>query len=199
MLLSGVTCTGNSNCAMDRASISSIQSGSETAFRRVYDEFHQKLYSYFLHKTKSGDTSGELVQLTFIKLWRFRGNLDPVVELSPQIFRIARTSLIDLLRKNAAARYVSLELVALPEIPEEPEVLLQENDPLDAIRETIAQLPPERRKIITWRLEGLSNTEIAHQLSISKKTVENQLNRALRDIRKLNAEASLVALVLALY
>ena len=183
---------------MDRALISSIQSGSETAFRQVYDTFHQKLYGYFLQKTRSTDLSGELVQLTFIKLWRFRAHLNTDLEVSPQLFRIARTSMIDLLRQKAALRIVSLEVVPQPEIVEEP-ALLQGDDPLDAIRESISQLPPERRRIITWRLEGLTNSEIAHQLHISKKTVENQLNRALRDIRKFNTEASLVALILTLY
>ncbi len=51
-----------------------------------------------------------------------------------------------------------------------------------------------QRKIVVFRLEGMTNKEIAGQMAISKKTVENQVNRAIREIRK-NTEISLVILV----
>ncbi len=61
---------------MDRALINSIRKGDELVFRQAYDLFHEKLYAYFLQKTKSDDISEELVQLTFIKLWRYRHKLN---------------------------------------------------------------------------------------------------------------------------
>jgi len=41
-----------------------------------------------------------------------------------------------------------------------------------------------QRRIVAFRLEGMTNKEIAGQMAISKKTVENQVNRAIREIRK---------------
>lgn len=47
-------------------------------------------------------------------------------------------------------------------------------------------MPSERRRIFYMsRYEGLTNSEIASRLGISKKTVENQINRALKELKKL--------------
>ena len=52
----------------------------------------------------------------------------------------------------------------------------------------IAAMPEKRRLVVTLsRLEGMSNDEIALALGISKKTVENHLNAALRELRKISS------------
>lgn len=174
--------------------ISALQQGSETAFRELFQSLHEKLYFFFLQKTRSVAASEELVQLTFIKIWRFRQTLDTELPVSQQLFRIGRTCMIDWLRSEAANRTVPLETIPSPIIPETPAVL-HEEDPLEVLQETLAALPPMRRKIITCRLQGLTNKEIADQLAISRKTVENQVNRAVRDIRRFHAQATFLALV----
>ena len=48
----------------------------------------------------------------------------------------------------------------------------------------VETMPPQRRMIYRMsRNEGLSNTEIAENLQLSKKTVEKHLNLALRELR----------------
>lgn len=181
---------------MDRALINSIRAGDELAFRQAYDLFHEKLYTWFLLKTKSAEVSKELVQLTFIKLWRFRSKLNTSLSLSRQLFRIAKTTLIDILRSHASGRTVPLQAVEQANIPEAAATLPVEDHQLNTVLESLVHLPPMRRRIIRFRLEGLSNKEIADSLSISKKTVENQLNRAIREIRKMNEPVSLILLLL---
>lgn len=45
-------------------------------------------------------------------------------------------------------------------------------------------MPPKRKEIyMLSRERGLTNAEIAKKLDISKKTVENHLNLALKEIR----------------
>ena len=182
---------------MDRALITSIRNGDDLAFRQAYDLFHEKLYAYFLHKTKSVDISEELVQLTFIKLWRYRSRLNDTLQISWQIFRIAKTSLIDILRSHAQTRTVSMQSLAYHEIAEEASPPPAEDRQLSALLDSLAHLSPMRRRIISFRLEGLSNKEIADSLSISKKTVENQINRAVREIRKMHEYIPLVILLMA--
>jgi RNA polymerase sigma-70 factor (ECF subfamily) len=52
------------------------------------------------------------------------------------------------------------------------------------IRSSLSLLPPVRRKIIEQKLDGFSNPEIASNLSISQKTVENHLNKAFHQLKK---------------
>jgi len=182
---------------MDRALINSIRDGDDLAFRRTYDLFHEKLYSYFLQKTKSVAISEELVQLTFIKLWRYRSKLNDTLQLSWQIFRIAKTTLIDILRSHAVKRTVSMQVVDWHDIAEE--TTPSEDHQLAVLLDSLAHLSPMRRRIISFRLEGLSNKEIADCLSISRKTVENQINRAVHEIRKMHEYIPFVILLMAGY
>ena len=57
---------------MDTALIISLQNGSEESFKEIYHGYHMKLYLYFFKKTGSADLSQDLIQETFIKLWRYR-------------------------------------------------------------------------------------------------------------------------------
>jgi RNA polymerase sigma-70 factor (ECF subfamily) len=127
--------------------------------------------------------SEELVQLTYIKLWQYRQNLNDQLPISQQIFRIAKTTLIDVLRKKAANRLVSFDNVLQLDVVEE-ETALHDDHQVTLVQESLCHLPPMQRKIVAFRLEGMTNKEIAGQMAISKKTVENQVNRAIREIRK---------------
>ncbi|HTI94457.1 MAG TPA: sigma-70 family RNA polymerase sigma factor [Puia sp.] len=171
---------------MDTALIISLQNGSEESFKEVYYGYHKKLYFYFLKKTGSTSLSKDLIQETFIKLWRYRLTLRTDLSVSLQLFRIARTVAIDLLRRNARNRVDSVSTAHIIELSdglhESPET--EASPVITKIRSSLSLLPPVRRKIIEQKLEGYSNPEIASNLSISQKTVENHLNKAFHQLKK---------------
>lgn len=173
---------------MDAEFIYLLYQDCESTFKTIFDSHHLKLFHYFLKKTKSAELSEELVQETFIKLWRFRANLQPELPLDIQIFRIARTTCIDLLRRNARSRVAFVATDDLERVADQREWAQEKEEApegVSRIRGVLSHLSPMRRRIIEQRLEGFSNQEIAANLSISKKTVENQLNRAFSDIKRL--------------
>src|SRR4051794_15472122 len=135
---------------MDITIACNLKKGCDTAFRKVYDDYHQKLYSYFLKKTNCAYTSQELLQVTFIKLWRFRQNLDLQLPFSQQLFRIAKTCFIDYLRAKAKDRIIVVPSDQLAGIPEQ----LFSSDPLHdllaSVRLRLSRLSPVRRKIIEY-------------------------------------------------
>ena len=66
-----------------------------------------------------------------------------------------------------------------------PEELMIVSELEQKIRNAIDDLPMERRKIfILSRYDGLSYAEIAEELGISIKTVENQMGKALKTLRE---------------
>lgn len=182
---------------MKEYSIHDIKVGDERAFEHAYEQYHQKLYAYFIKKTGSVTVSRELVQITFIKLWRFRENLNEHLVLDMQLFRIARTCAIDVLREQARSRELTAVTPDLEQLPLQAE----ESGSIDKIKSLYYYLPslsPMRRKIMECRLAGLTNHEIASSLELSPKTVENQVNRAVRDLRKkLNLPVVLIVLLLS--
>src|SRR5215475_2008540 len=76
-----------------------LKDGDESCFRRVFEQYHQKLYFFILHKTRSEYIAEEVVQMAFTKLWQCRQTLKEEYTISTQLFRIATTILIDFLRK----------------------------------------------------------------------------------------------------
>lgn len=188
--------------AIDAAIIYQLQTDDEVAFEKVFHQYYRKLYYFFLKKTQSQDISEELVQETFIKLWSHRRGLTPTLLLSIQIFRIAKTSLIDLLRKKARSRISTIPIEDLSSLPATP----LDPDPMDAhslilqLRDSLSLLSPMRRKIMELRLNGFSNQEIASDLSLSIRTVENQVNKALHEIRqRIGIPILLCSLMLGFY
>lgn len=162
--------------------ILSIQQGDIVAFEQVFDEYHHKLYFFVLGRTHSIYLAEETVQETFVKLWRYRSSLKEEIPISTQIFRIARTVLIDLQRKQKRQEnlYKAVDLT-------EQSVTLQPDESVELsnlIANAIRRLPPTRRTVFHLsRVEGMSNREIADALSISGKTVENHITLAIKQLR----------------
>ena len=115
------------------------------------------------------------------------------------LFAIAR----NLVYKETENRLQSEQVnIALKDRSIETESLMEENIDADSLKEYIdtlvEQLPPSRKDIFHLsRRHHLSNKEIAARLSISEKTVETQLYRALRFIKqKLSDDTNLAILML---
>lgn len=165
--------------------ITTIKEGSEKAFTQVYAQYHVKLYHYFLKKTKSDDLASELVQLTFIKLWRFRHTLTEKYTLDTQLFNIARTGLIDFIRQQSIknARIIDLEIDTVSNQAILPDHSFELSD---YFSHAIKTLPPVRKKVfILNRIQGFSYQEIANHLSISIHTVEDHMAKAVRHIKSI--------------
>ncbi|MBN9385492.1 MAG: sigma-70 family RNA polymerase sigma factor [Chitinophagaceae bacterium] len=161
-----------------------IRTGDIVSFHTAYHLYHAKLYFYALKNTRSRYLAEETVQLTFIKLWENKHMLSPDIDLSIQIFRVAKSTMIDLLRKEIRRLDHQAALAASTDgqSPERPDPAGK--DDLRHIYDTIEKMAPVRKKVFRLsRLEGLSHKEIAEQLSISPKTVENHIGRAIRQLK----------------
>ncbi len=167
--------------------VGAIKEGDQVVFQQVFSQYYNKLYYYIFAKTKSEYLSEEVVQIAFIKLWERRHSLNEEFTISTQIFRIATTSLIDLLRQHNAktALLKDLECGVTASANNHSVDRLQEKELHQKLSFIINSLPPVRRKVFEMsRLSGLSYREIAQELSISTKTVENHISKALKQIRK---------------
>ncbi len=167
-----------------QCNVQDIKNGNVAAFKMVYHQYHNKLYFFVLKHTQSVYLAEETVQLTFIRLWEKKASLSCDFELSFQVFRIAKSIMIDLLRKQSVQhRHMGL-------LTEEPAALhmefdLSKKEELQRVYHCIEQLSPVRRHVFKMsRFEGLSHKKIAEQLSISPRTVENHILRAVHQLKK---------------
>lgn len=164
---------------MENAIVNDIRKGKQQAYYQAYREYHGKLYQYLLRFTGSAYLAEETVQLTFIKLWETRENLSPQYTLSTQLFRIAKSMLIDLLRKEKLRKTQELsDTFVIPAVGTE-QLIVKER--LQQVIAAMEGLPAQSRRVFELsRLDDLSHKEISEQLSISTKTVENHITKAVK-------------------
>lgn len=167
--------------------ISNIQNSNPVVFEEVFIHWQPHVYTYFIRRTKNLAFAEELTQLTFIKLWDFRHTLSPDHSLETQLFRIARTTMIDGIREQQRRKRLQQELEKPGE--EAAHTAIHALDMAGAIN----ALPPVRKKVFLLnRMHGYSYKEIASELSLSDRTVEKHISLALKQLRKILTPALLL-------
>ena len=127
----------------------------------------------------------EMVQEVFLSAWKNRKGLDLKGNLKAYFFAATRNKCLNYFRKNkiSACPLEASSALPLSAVDIEAEIEAAE---LDAeIREEVRRLPRKCRMIfiLRWK-EGLSYKQIAKEMGLSVKTVENQIGIALGRIRK---------------
>lgn len=163
-------------------SLSAFKEGKKEAFELIYRKYVGKTYNYLYAFTNDADLAKDLAQNTFIKLWESRERLSEDKNVEGYIFIIARNLLFKEIRsRNVKNRYEALIKEDWEEASDqEIEEVLSRREVEEKILELLVELPEARRKIFMMRWsKGLSNKEIAKELSISEKTVSTQIHRTL--------------------
>lgn len=173
---------------------------SDESFKRLFDNYKNRLYGYVLAITHSHYTAEEITQEIFIKLWLCRDILCQVENLDGYIFTIARNKTLNHLRKAAYDVRLLRELQERASSANttnnvEERAMVSEYDRL--LQDALALLSPQRRLVYQLsRQRGLNHEEIAHQLQLSRHTVKNHMVEALRFIRHYFVEHGSVLVLL---
>ena len=135
---------------------------------------------------RCAETASELTQETFIRFMRSAART-PIESPRAYLYRIAANLLTDHARRKSVRLEVASEdavdHVADSHPGAEQTVLAKEE--LRRLQQAVDALPPRRRKIfVLHKYEGLSYSEIADKLGISKNTVMVQMMKALSFCRE---------------
>lgn len=170
--------------------------GREESFRTLFDRFYWPLFRFFEKRGFSTEECQDLIQETFLRVYRgiegFRGD----ARWEHWLFRIATNTAIKALRHGAAAkrsgRAVPLEVADVGDSPpaaaggsprgaEAPVPLRQllGKEMRELLVQAIAGLPAQMRRCVRLRvLQDLDYDEIGEILQISPSTVKVQLFKA---------------------
>jgi RNA polymerase sigma-70 factor (ECF subfamily) len=160
-----------------------LKSGNILVFNHIFEVYSTKLFLFAKVYLGSDEDSEELVQEVFTILWEKRDQLKSGFSFKSYIFTIAFNIIKKHFRQKALFKKFAREEL-LNEITSDPSQQIDYNSLKNYILKLAEALPAKRREIfIKSRFEGLSNKEIADELGLSKKTIENHLNLALREIR----------------
>lgn len=155
----------------------------EAAFRQVFDRYYPRMLAFLRSFLQSDDDAEDVAQNVFVKLWMKRDVLLDKEYLDVYLFRMTVNFAINF--SKVRKRHVGIDDI---DFPDELDLgrEIDSRGRLDTIFRAVSEMPEKRREVfILSRLHGMSHKEIARELNISAKTVENHINFALRELRKI--------------
>jgi RNA polymerase sigma-70 factor (ECF subfamily) len=179
--------------------VRSLSKGNLLAFNTLYYKYSKGLYRFAYGYLKTEVEAEELVQEVFTIIWEKRANLKEELSFRSFLFTIAS----NIIKKHFRTKTYLSDYFKIDSSDEDMQTSHQitYDSFYQYINELVNQLPERRKEIfLKSRFQGLSITEIAKELNISHKTVENQLTDALKFIRiNLNRENLPLILFFALF
>lgn len=162
--------------------IEEIINGNQRAFHEFYHQWDERVYHYFLKKTRCRANAKDLTQQTFIKFWKYRKLLSVDHTLEMQLLHKARLIFIDWMRKEVTQKKRYDAAIRFYQGEQSSQV---SDSRSYKIENALEQLPYMRRKVIELsHIHGYKYKEIADELHISVKTVDNHVHQALKQLRK---------------
>lgn len=161
-----------------------LKSGDPEAFNQLFNEYSSRLYHFAYGYLKSKDEAEELVQETFCKVWERKNDLKEEFHFSSYLFAIA----FNYIRKYFRSKALLSKYMEMAASGSDQHAWINQDVNYPSLRELvdrmIKEMPEKRRAVfIKSRYEGKTAADIAEEMKISKSTVENHLNQALRYLR----------------
>lgn len=153
---------------------------------RLYREYSQRILRYISLKIENIHDAENLAQDVWLKLLESEAEIKPETAVA-YIYRIASNLVNDFLRRLYLQNETRAELMAAQPVATAvtPQTEMETAQLGSLERTRVAQLPPQRRAIYCMsRFEEKSVPDIATELRLSLRTVENHLRLGRRDVRE---------------
>jgi RNA polymerase sigma-70 factor (ECF subfamily) len=166
--------------------ITTLRAGDIAAFEMLFRSYYQLLCNYAYTFVRDREEAEEVVQSTFMGIWEKRDNLTIHTGVKPYLYAMVRNACLNLLKhEKIKQRHAAMEIAVAERSSESVARAVEASELEHRIVVAMAKLPEQCRLVFKLsRFEDLKYAEIADQLNISVKTVENQMGKALRVMRE---------------
>ncbi len=155
---------------------------NENAFNEIYRRYWRTLFGIASSRLRNVQVAEDITHDVFASLWKNRHKLK-IASLQHYLAAATRYMIFKTIRKgNYLQQYLTSRVETVSEFKLENS--LHNKYLLEFVNREIEMLPNRCRTIFKYsREKGMTNKEIAVEMSISPKTVENQINKALHQLR----------------
>jgi RNA polymerase sigma-70 factor, ECF subfamily len=164
-----------------------IARGDEVAFARLYEATRAKLYGVLLRILGRPDLAEDVMQETYLKVWKTAGAFDPT-RGSPitWMVAIARNRAIDIVRKKGETSIdIGAEAMAVAAEAPAPLARREMTEELKRLLSCLGKLDPEKQRILLLAYySGWSRDQLSRKLDIPVNTIKTWLRRSLLEIRE---------------
>jgi len=170
----------------DKQTIRKIRRGDIVAFEMLFRRYYAVLCQWAHHYLHDRDASEEVVQDLFYHLWRDHASLSIRISVKSYLYRAVSNNCMMILRNQSRRAAIESDLARETQIREsQPSDALENKEIMEIVNRTLEELPERPATIFRMsRYEGMKYREIAEKLSISIKTVEANMGKALEMFRK---------------
>jgi RNA polymerase sigma-70 factor (ECF subfamily) len=162
----------------DKELLRRSQHGDQDALRELYERHHRAVFAYLLSLAGAHAEAEEVLQDTFVAVWRNAGTYHSRSTVVTWLMGIARRQLRDR-RRRKSLPIVSLDELDVQAAGEPPDRTVIARAELAEIARLIRELRPLHREVLHLAfVEQLSYDEMAEVLGVSPGTVASRLNGA---------------------
>ncbi len=171
----------------DEELVRQIHASDTEAFRLLFEKYQPIVFRQVMYMIRDVDAAHDIVQESFVRLWDHRARLNARLPILAYLLRISSNLVRDHARhKEVRRRHEDHVPPVSLSAGDDPESALQLRMLEEMLSDVVRTHLPEkcRQVFLLSRVEGMSNNEISAHLGIAVKTVENQITRALRTLRR---------------
>lgn len=162
-----------------------IRKGDIKSFERVFNTYCESLVRYAESILKNTYEAEDIVQQLFVQFWAKRETFDINSSLKSYLYKSTYNSCLNKIKQHGVREsYASYHLQVNNNLGEDASQQLEAKQAASAIEGAMELLPEQCRLVFKMsRFEQKKYQEIADELGISIKTVENQMGKALKHMR----------------
>lgn len=170
-----------------------VRDGDREAFNSLMDRFERPVLNVIYRYLQDYDAAQDLMQETFLRVYRARERYEVRSKFSTWLFQIAVNLCLNERRSRSYRSHASIEALSGQEVPREfqdtgtlqPGEALRKAETVRLVREAVQSLPDEERAmVILARWEEKSYDEIARIMGCTVDAVKSRLYRAKKMLRE---------------